>query len=219
MLVTTVIANVFVAAVAFGRSAYCNPILSIPPLTPFELEKDPCDKFADRTFRIITTSQTGVFGALSPRYQAMIERNFDTKKKLAGPEVSSCTAKKVGSGCKWGRAEESKLDSYKVKHPKYSPYVAVDTDVEISGDGCDNQTLKCWAEHSVLPVSRQASHSGPRIAKGERANLVVYSTSSLKAHLRILLTPNAPSKGRAANLLLFRNQKLSVLVSQMATLL
>ena len=190
---TAVIGSAFVAAASFACIVRANPLGGYVPLPS---KKDPCDKFADRTFRITTSSQNGVFGAVSQTFQAEIERNFDTKKTLAGPENSSCSIKKVGSGCKWGRQEESKLGDYKVDHPGYSPYVAVDTDVKISGDGCDDQTLKCSAEHSVLPVSPVVTVKGAGYIKDNPADSFASPTSFLKAISYTSLPRSALSTGQ-----------------------
>ena len=190
MHVTAVIGSAFVAAAGFGCTVRANPQGGIPST------KGPCDKFADRTFRITTSRSGGISGGVFQTFQAEIEHNFDTKKTLAGPEHSSCSAKELGKGCKWGREEESKLDDYKVDHPGYSPYVSVDTDVKISGDGCNDQTLKCSAEHSVLPVSLVLNWTGAKCKEYKCTDLSPCLISFLKAILYILPLRSALSTGR-----------------------
>ena len=111
--------------------------------------RDACTDFSDRTFRIWATSMLGT--GFSETFQATIEHDFDPKRTLA-IEVSGCTARTRGGGCKWQKSEESPLKSYKVLHGPFSPYLSGETLVSISGDGCDKQALECVGENSVTVV-------------------------------------------------------------------
>ena len=133
----------------FGTIALC---LSVPA-SPIVPRDSPCAKFADRTFRIIATQPYGAVGSISQTFQAMVEHNFDSKKPLAGPEYSSCTLRKFGKGCRWEKKETSDLDAYKIDHGPFDALVGVTPDIKVSGDGCNDQTLQCSSQQSLLPVS------------------------------------------------------------------
>lgn len=125
---------------------------------------DPCVAFSDRIFRISAMTTNGIFGPLGEKFQAEIEHNFDPHRQIAGPEISSCTGKTLGKGCKWQRSEDTTLDAYVVVHIPFSAYIAFNGGVVISGEGCIHQILSCTGETSVVPVSapRKLSVEGTR---------------------------------------------------------
>ena len=136
-----------VATVAFSSFVNAQPIEA----------RDACSDFSHRTFRISTSTTNRPFGALVYRYLASIEYDFDNRRRIAGPEISSCYGGKGGKGCKWQREEESQLDSYKLDHFAFYQYSALDAEIKISGEGCDDQVLQCKGEVGNHPVRSLAS--------------------------------------------------------------
>ena len=124
---------------------------------------DACEAMKDRTFRIMSMSKSG-YGSLSQTHQAVIEHNYDTKKTIDGPEITSCIANKVGAGCKWEKVETSPLGKSTVQHPFYEAHTPVDLPVNVTGNGCDNQKLLCKATSGAIYVSSiDVIKEGPRV--------------------------------------------------------
>ena len=155
MYLSATTASAFVLAIVF------NPIVSANPIeaqaNPIEArDDDPCKKFADRTFRILAIQAQGFSGIFSQTFEAKVEHDFDPEKRLAGPEISSCTIRTYGSGCKWTKPETVPLGKYKVEHLVFNPLEPTDGYVKISGDGCKDQKLECSGRSGLVPVSLMA---------------------------------------------------------------
>lgn len=134
--------------------------------------RDACST-RNRTFRMIASSLNGLFGPLTQKYLAEIEYDFDPNQKLAGPEVSSCTINKFGSGCKWTRQEDSSLDSFTVGHVPFNSQIAYNGEVTISGDDCNDQVLQCVGDLGVFPVGRPITLTACKFTICEHADSIL----------------------------------------------
>ena len=144
-----------ITTIAFTASVSASPIEARQVTA-----SDNCKAMQDRTFRLFATQDYDQQqGSAVQAFQAEIAHNFEPNN--AAPEVSSCISANTvsgpsGKGCKWCKTKKpqtSPVGTYTVDHGSFSPTVANDADVKLSGDGCDDQILKCTADVGVVEVS------------------------------------------------------------------